>query len=104
MAYVAHADSGGLHCVFTRQPKTAQEIERAIGAMCESDVCGIRYGGTDPAILRRIAARGGCADGGTDALLPSKATAARVTLRAGLWFALIAVLIGALLVLLSGVD
>src|SRR5262245_7993710 len=57
MAYVQHPRAGSLHCVFTRQPRTPEEIERAIDAMCGSEVCGIRYGGRDPDILRRVAAR-----------------------------------------------
>jgi len=57
MAYVQHppGESGRLHCVFTRQPTTEAEIERAIRAIAGSEVCGIRYGGNDPEILRRIA-------------------------------------------------
>ena len=68
MAYVKHPGDGvsGLHCVFTRQPQTPEEIERAIDAMCGSEVCGIRYAGTDPGILRRVAARGAAAEGTTD--------------------------------------
>jgi hypothetical protein len=70
MAYVQHPD-GRWHCVFTRQPGTPDEIERAIDAMCGSEVCGIRYGGSDPDILRRVAARTFPAgDGTTDVPLP----------------------------------
>lgn len=74
MAYVRHPDAPGTypyHCVFTRPPRTPEEIERAIDAMCGSEVCGIRYGGSDPEILRRVAARTlPSGDGTTDAPLP----------------------------------
>jgi hypothetical protein len=66
IAYVTHPAAGNWHCVFTRQPRTPEEVERAIDAMCESEVCGLRYGGRDPDILRRIAARGASAAGTTD--------------------------------------
>jgi hypothetical protein len=64
MAYVVHPDS--THCVFTRQPRTPEEVESAIDAMCNSEVCGIRYGGTDPEILRRVASRWPSGEGTTD--------------------------------------
>jgi hypothetical protein len=57
MAYVKHPDDSAPHCVFTRPPRTPEEIGAAIDAMCDSEVCGIRYGGDDPEILRRIAQR-----------------------------------------------
>src|SRR5262245_36367781 len=44
MAYVTHPERRVGHCVFTRQPKSPEEIESAIDAMCASEVCGIRYG------------------------------------------------------------
>ncbi|MBL9089105.1 MAG: hypothetical protein JNM10_18340 [Planctomycetia bacterium] len=74
IAYVKHPDTpeGALedmHCAFVRQPRTPEEVERAIDAMCGSEVCGIRYGGRDPEILRRIAARGTASDGAADHLL-----------------------------------
>ena len=46
-----------------RLPRDAGVV---LDAMCGSEVCGIRYGGRDPEILRRIAARGSMADGTTD--------------------------------------
>lgn len=74
MAYVRHPDAPDkypYHCVFTRQPKTPEEIERAIDAMCGSEVCGIRYGGSDPEILRRVSIRTRpSGQGTTDAPLP----------------------------------
>lgn len=52
LAMTGRLDEHG--CVFVRQPTTAAETERAIGAI-ESSCCGdLRYGGTDPAILRRL--------------------------------------------------
>jgi hypothetical protein len=71
VAYVRHPQrdehaTGPSHCAFVRQPRTAAEIERAIDAMCGSEVCGIRYGGRDPEILRRIADRGWKSDGTAD--------------------------------------
>ena len=58
MAYIAHPDgTGHSHCVFTRVPQSPEDVERAIDAMCEAETCGIRYGGVDPEILRRIARR-----------------------------------------------
>lgn len=72
MAYVQHSGGGSTHCVFTRTPRTPEELDRAIDAMCESEVCGIRYGGTDPEILRKIAARTRpTGEGTTDAPLPA---------------------------------
>lgn len=70
LAYVQHAkgDDGreAWHCAFLKQPETPEELERAIDAMCGSEVCGIRYGGRDPEILRRIAARGRSSEGTAD--------------------------------------
>lgn len=71
LAYVQHPDKpdgavGETHCAFLRQPRTPEEIDRAIWAMCGSEVCGIRYGGRDPEILRRIAAQGRLSEGTAD--------------------------------------
>lgn len=71
MAYVQHPGDTWPHCVFTRQPRTPEEIERAIDAMCASEVCGIRYGAADPDILRQIAARGAAAQATSDQPPPS---------------------------------
>ncbi len=70
MAYVAHPEDRHSHCVFTRAPQTPGEIERAIDAMCESEICGIRHGGHDPEILLRIAARKQALQDSTDSPLP----------------------------------
>jgi hypothetical protein len=42
------------HCYFKKQPKTADELDRAINAMQVSCIAGIRYGGKDKAILKRL--------------------------------------------------
>ena len=46
------------HCIFRRQPETAEEVERAIRAMNISCVENLRYRGRDPAILERIRSMG----------------------------------------------
>jgi len=46
------------HCIFRRQPETADEVERAIRAMDVSCVENLRYRGSDPAILERLRALG----------------------------------------------
>jgi len=42
------------HCYFKKQPTTAEELDRAINAMQVSCVAGIRYGGKDKEILKRV--------------------------------------------------
>lgn len=42
------------HCYFKKQPETQEEIERAINAMSVSCIAGIRYGGKDKSILKRM--------------------------------------------------
>ncbi len=42
------------HCYFKKQPTTADELDRAISAMQVSCISGIRYGGKDQAILKRL--------------------------------------------------
>jgi hypothetical protein len=44
-------------CFFRRQPQTPEEVERAIDAICISEMCALRYGGTDPSIIARLRAR-----------------------------------------------
>jgi hypothetical protein len=49
----------GCHsCYFFRQPENAEDTYRALRAMAVSCVGAVRYGGTDPDILRRAAALG----------------------------------------------
>jgi hypothetical protein len=43
-----------MHCYFKRQPATAQETEQAILAVVVSSCGQVKYGGCDPAILRRL--------------------------------------------------
>lgn len=46
------------HCYFKKQPQTPDEIERAISAMEVSCIGGLRYGGKDEKILKRIYEKG----------------------------------------------
>lgn len=48
-------------CFFRRQPETSEEIDRAIDAVYVSEMCALRYGGTDPDILARFRARNAAA-------------------------------------------
>jgi hypothetical protein len=45
-------------CYFRRQPQSPDEIERAINAICVSEMCALRYGGADQAIIGRLRERG----------------------------------------------
>jgi len=42
------------HCYFKKQPKTEDEIEKAINTIAVSCISGLRYGGTDEKILKRL--------------------------------------------------
>ena len=42
------------HCYFKKQPETEDEIERAINAIAVSCISGLRYGGTDEEIIKRL--------------------------------------------------
>lgn len=42
------------HCVVTRQPETAEELDQMIQVVASSCVAAFRYCGTDPEILRRL--------------------------------------------------
>ncbi len=42
------------HCYFKKQPKTQDEIDRAIDAIAVSCIAGLRYGGKDEKILKRL--------------------------------------------------
>jgi hypothetical protein len=46
------------YCVVTRQPETAEELDRMIQVVAGSCVEAYRYCGTDPEILRRLVAAG----------------------------------------------
>ena len=50
---MAHDETN--HCFFRRQPTTPIELEHAIQAVCVSCCEAVRYGGSDPAILSRLA-------------------------------------------------
>jgi hypothetical protein len=55
MAHDLAAD-GIYHCYFKRQPETAEELERAVMAVAVGCCGAVRYGGTNPTILHRLAA------------------------------------------------
>ncbi|MDR6564364.1 MULTISPECIES: ferredoxin [unclassified Arcicella] len=42
------------HCYFKKQPQTEDEIQRAINAIAVSCISGLRYGGTDEKILKKL--------------------------------------------------
>lgn len=42
------------HCYFKKQPETEEEIESAINAIAVSCISGLRYGGTNENILKRL--------------------------------------------------
>lgn len=42
------------HCYFKKQPRTPDEVERAINAIAVSCIAGIRYGGKNEEILRQL--------------------------------------------------
>ncbi len=51
---IEHSKLEYRHCYFKKQPTTADELDRAISAMQVSCISGIRYGGKDQAILKRL--------------------------------------------------
>ena len=42
------------HCIWKKQPETAEELEQAFAAFDASEVGCYRYAGNDPAIMKRI--------------------------------------------------
>ena len=44
-------------CFFRRQPQTPEEVDRAISALRVSEVCALRYAGTDPEIIAKLRSR-----------------------------------------------
>jgi len=54
MAYDPNA-LAGYHCYFKRQPGTALELQRAVMAVAVGCCGSVRYGGTDPVVLERLA-------------------------------------------------
>jgi hypothetical protein len=57
MAHDSTADAG-YHCYFKRQPATPEELERAMMAVAVGCCGAVRYGGTNPAVLHRLAELG----------------------------------------------
>jgi len=51
---IEHSKAEYGHCYFKKQPKTADELERTISAMQVSCISGLRYGGKDEQILKRL--------------------------------------------------
>lgn len=51
---IDHSDKDLGHCYYKKQPKTDEEIERAINAIAVSCISGLRYGGKDEKILKRL--------------------------------------------------
>jgi hypothetical protein len=47
-------DSLCYHCYFRQQPRTTEELERAIRAVEVGCCWAVRYGGRDPQIIRRL--------------------------------------------------
>lgn len=54
---LAPLDDNNYHTYFRRQPVTPDEVERACHAAEVCCVGALRYGGTDPAIIRRLGNR-----------------------------------------------
>jgi hypothetical protein len=51
---IDHSNNEFGHCYFKKQPQTDEEIERAINALAVSCISGLRYGGTNEKILKRL--------------------------------------------------
>src|SRR4051794_15988361 len=49
------AERPGYQCFFRRQPGTSEELDRAMRAVAVGCCGSVRYGGTDPAVLKRLA-------------------------------------------------
>jgi hypothetical protein len=45
-------------CYFRRQPQTPEEVDRAINALWVSEVCALRYAGSDERIIAKLRSRG----------------------------------------------
>lgn len=50
--------NAGYHCYFRRQPATPEEVESAVRALVVSCCGAVRYGGTSPVVLQRLAELG----------------------------------------------
>ena len=44
-------------CYFHRQPQTPEEVDQAISAIWVSEMCALRYAGTDEAIIAKLRTR-----------------------------------------------
>lgn len=44
-------------CYFRRQPQTPEEVAQAISAIWVSEMCALRYAGTDEAIIAKLRTR-----------------------------------------------
>jgi len=51
---IGWVDGDTSHCIWKRQPETAEEIEQAIGVIAVSEVGCHRYAGDDLEIIKRI--------------------------------------------------
>lgn len=51
---LAPLTDGNCITYFKRQPRSADEVERACQAIATCCLSDLRYGGTDPAIIRRL--------------------------------------------------
>ena len=51
---LAELSNNNLDTYFVRQPQTPEEVDRACRAIEVCCVLALRYGGTDPAIIRRL--------------------------------------------------
>lgn len=45
-------------CFFRRQPQTPEEVDSAIRALWVSEMCALRYAGTNPEVIAQLRARG----------------------------------------------
>lgn len=54
--------------LFTEQPRTDEELQRAIAAVAEDDSGDVRYGGDSRGVIARIRAAQGGSPSGCDAL------------------------------------
>jgi len=54
---MAHEPGRG-HCYFVKQPTTSDELERAVMAVAVSCCQAVRYAGSDPRVIRRLAELG----------------------------------------------
>jgi len=51
---IGHSELNNYHCYFKKQPQTENELDRAVDAVRVACCAGVRYGGTDENILKRL--------------------------------------------------